>query len=138
MGTHEQGPAALSGLIQVGDFLHHVNGVAVVDLEVSQIAQMVLGPPSTPVVLTISTPSPGSIPTSINLLQTPLHTAASVRNPHPPGSIETTTLHDPLAMNPQTHSPDNTNTLDRCMIPGCFLCIVYVLALRTSTQTHSS
>ncbi len=105
----------MSGLIRVGDFLHHVNGVAVVDLEVPQIAEMVLGPPSTPVVLTISTPTPSSVPTPINLLQTPAHTAASVRNPHPPpGSAETTTLHDPLDMNPQAHLPDNTNTLDRC------------------------
>jgi hypothetical protein len=114
MGTHEQGPAALSGLIRVGDFLHHVNGVAVVDLEVPQIAEMVLGPPSTPVALTISTPPPGFIPTPTNLLQTPAHTAASVRNPHPAGSVETTTLQDPLAMNPLAHLPDNTNTLDRC------------------------
>ena len=91
----------MSRLIRVRYFLHQVHGIAVVDLEVAQIAQLVLGPPSTPVALTISTPSPSSIPNSINPLQTPSHTAASVRNPYPPGSVESTSfesLHDP---NPQ-------------------------------------
>ena len=91
----------MNRLIRVRYFLHQVHGIAVVDLEVAQIAQLVLGPPSTPVALTISTPSPSCIPTSINPLQTPSHTAASVRNPYPPGSVESTSfesLHDP---NPQ-------------------------------------
>jgi len=90
---------------------------------VTQIAQLVLGPPSTPVLLTVSTPPPGSIPPSISVLQTPSHTAASAPSSNAPENGEVKALHDPLDVNPRTDTHDNTNTLDRseCLIPGCII-----------------
>ena len=50
------GPAHQSGLIKAGDWLHEVNGVNVIDMTIEQITSLILGKPSSPVTITISTP----------------------------------------------------------------------------------
>jgi C-terminal processing protease CtpA/Prc len=51
------GTAFESGLIQAGDLLFKVNGASVVDLNAEQITALILGKPSSPIQLTISTTS---------------------------------------------------------------------------------
>lgn len=50
------GTASQSGLIHVGDLLVEVNGVSVLGLTVVQVTALILGEPSSPITLTISTP----------------------------------------------------------------------------------
>jgi hypothetical protein len=50
------GTAFQSGLIHAGDLLFNVNGDSVLDLTAEQITALILGTPSSPITLTISTP----------------------------------------------------------------------------------
>jgi hypothetical protein len=50
------GTASQSGLIHVGDLLFEVNGVSVLGLTAEQVTALILGEPSSPITLSISTP----------------------------------------------------------------------------------
>ena len=64
------GTAFQSGLIHAGDLLFNVNGDSVLDLTAEQITALILGTPSSPITLTISTP-PALKASSPQLPQTP-------------------------------------------------------------------
>ena len=64
------GTAFQSGLIHAGDLLFKVNGASVLDLTAEQITTLILGKPSSPITLTISTP-PALKASSPQLPQTP-------------------------------------------------------------------
>jgi hypothetical protein len=56
LGVAPAGTAFQSGLIHAGDLLFKVNGATVLDLTAAQITDLILGEPSSPITLTISTP----------------------------------------------------------------------------------
>jgi hypothetical protein len=51
-----EGTASQSGQLHVGDLLYKVNEVSVLDLTAEQVTALILGEPSSPITLTISTP----------------------------------------------------------------------------------
>eukprot|EP00802_Teleaulax_amphioxeia_P013938 Tamp_13993.p1 GENE.Tamp_13993~~Tamp_13993.p1 ORF type:complete len:521 (+),score=49.13 Tamp_13993:182-1564(+) len=81
------GTAFQSGLICAGDMLFKVNGVSVLDLTAEQITALILGKPSSPITLTISTPP------ALHASQPQLPHTSSVHSLAPTPALHSTTPH---------------------------------------------
>jgi Ca2+-binding EF-hand superfamily protein len=72
------GTASQSGLIHVGDLLVEVNEVSVLGLTVAQSTALIMGEPSSPITLTISTPAPLAAATDQAQIQSSLQSQSII------------------------------------------------------------